>query len=78
MLATVASARWARGAIALLPPRAAAGYAANNTIFDRRPDLDAASYAEIVATWVDAGVTIIGGCCDMYPEDIAELSARFG
>jgi S-methylmethionine-dependent homocysteine/selenocysteine methylase len=53
-------------------------YAANNTIFDRRPDLDAASYADIVGTWVDAGATIIGGCCDMYPEDIAALSARFG
>jgi S-methylmethionine-dependent homocysteine/selenocysteine methylase len=53
-------------------------YAANNTIFDRRLDLDAASYADIVGTWVDAGATIIGGCCDMYPEDIAALSARFG
>ncbi|MFT4865893.1 MAG: S-methylmethionine-dependent homocysteine/selenocysteine methylase, partial [Ilumatobacter sp.] len=53
-------------------------YAANNTIFDRRPDLDAASYVEIAATWVKAGATIIGGCCDMYPEDIAALSARFG
>ena len=54
------------------------GYAANDTIFDRRPDLDAANYVEIVATWVDAGATIIGGCCDMYPEDIEALSTRFG
>ncbi|MGK0312853.1 MAG: S-methylmethionine-dependent homocysteine/selenocysteine methylase [Ilumatobacter sp.] len=53
-------------------------YAANNTIFDRRPDLDAASYVDIVATWIDAGATIVGGCCDMYPEDIAALSTRFG
>ena len=52
-------------------------YAANNTIFERRPDLDAASYAEIVAGWVEAGATIIGGCCDMYPEDIAALATRF-
>ena len=54
------------------------GYAANEAIFDRRADLDATGYGDIVSEWIAAGATIIGGCCDMYPEDIAELAQRFG
>ncbi len=53
-------------------------YAANSAILERRDDLDAADYADMVAEWVTGGATIIGGCCDMYPEHIAELSRRFG
>ncbi len=52
-------------------------YAANEVLFDRRTDLDASGYSDVVADWVTAGATIIGGCCDMYPEDIAELATRF-
>ncbi len=53
------------------------GYEANEVIFDRREDLGAEGYADIVAEWVAAGATIVGGCCDMYPEDIAKLARRF-
>jgi S-methylmethionine-dependent homocysteine/selenocysteine methylase len=52
-------------------------YAANEVLFDRRTDLDASSYSDVVAEWIGAGATIVGGCCDIYPEDIAELATRF-
>lgn len=52
-------------------------YAANEVLFDRRTDLDAGSYSDVVADWISAGATIVGGCCDIYPEDIAALAARF-
>lgn len=51
-------------------------YAANNVIYERREDLTAQTYANIVDGWVADGATIIGGCCDMYPEHIAELARR--
>ena len=51
-------------------------YAANNVIYERRDDLTADAYADIVDGWVARGATIIGGCCDMYPEHIAELARR--
>jgi S-methylmethionine-dependent homocysteine/selenocysteine methylase len=51
-------------------------YAANNVIYERRDDLTAETYADIVDGWVAGGATIIGGCCDMYPEHIAELARR--
>lgn len=53
------------------------GYRANEVVFERRSELTADYYATIVADWVDAGATIVGGCCDMYPEHIAALAARF-
>jgi len=52
------------------------GYAANSVIYERRDDLTAEAYGDIVDKWVDGGATIIGGCCDMYPEHIAELARR--
>jgi S-methylmethionine-dependent homocysteine/selenocysteine methylase len=51
-------------------------YRANNTILERRADLTPTAYADIVDQWVADGATIIGGCCDMYPEHIAELARR--
>ena len=54
------------------------GYTANNTILERRDDLTADTYADIVDQWIAHGATIIGGCCDMYPEHIAELARRHG
>jgi S-methylmethionine-dependent homocysteine/selenocysteine methylase len=35
-------------------------------------------YAELAATWVAAGATIIGSCCGTGPEHIRALAARFG
>ena len=53
-------------------------YRANEVIFNRREDMTAERYAEHVGEWIDDGATIVGGCCDMHPEHIAELVARFG
>lgn len=52
-------------------------YTANTMIFERRDDLNAEGYADIVGGWVAAGASIIGGCCDTYPADIAMLHQRF-
>ncbi|MEM1332618.1 MAG: homocysteine S-methyltransferase family protein [Actinomycetota bacterium] len=60
------------------PRRLGAGYRANNTILERRDDLTPDRYAEFVDEWVQAGATLLGGCCDMYPEHIAALADRFG
>ena len=54
------------------------GYRANQLVFERRSELTAEHYADVVAGWIDDGATIVGGCCDMYPEHIAALSGRFG
>lgn len=54
------------------------GYAANERIIERRDDLTPTLYADFVAGWIDAGATIVGGCCDIYPSHIAELARRFG
>lgn len=59
-------------------PHREGDYRANAVIFERRADLTADRYADIVAGWIDDGATIVGGCCDMYPEHIAELARRFG
>ena len=34
-------------------------------------------YADIAEDWVEAGATIIGGCCEIGPAHIAELRRRF-
>lgn len=52
-------------------------YQANEIIFERRHELTAQRYADDVAGWVADGATIVGGCCDMYPEHIAALAERF-
>ena len=36
------------------------------------------AYADVVATWVAAGATLVGGCCDTHPAHIAALARRFG
>jgi S-methylmethionine-dependent homocysteine/selenocysteine methylase len=53
-------------------------YAANEVIFERREELTGERYAEFVADWIASGASIVGGCCDMYPEHIAALANRFG
>lgn len=60
------------------PLQRGTGYAANEVIFERRAELTAEYYSDTVAEWVAAGATIVGGCCDMYPEHIAALAERFG
>ncbi|GLE09789.1 hypothetical protein PINS_up021645 [Pythium insidiosum] len=38
-----------------------------------RADLDVAQYVEYVNTWVNMGARIIGGCCGIGPEYIAQI-----
>jgi S-methylmethionine-dependent homocysteine/selenocysteine methylase len=42
-----------------------------------REDLDPTQYADFAQHWLDAGATIIGGCCEVGPAHIAELMRRF-
>ena len=39
-----------------------------------RKDLSPKIYAEFAYQWVEAGATIIGGCCEIGPEHIGFLS----
>jgi S-methylmethionine-dependent homocysteine/selenocysteine methylase len=60
------------------PTARSSTYQANEVIFERRTELTADRYADFVADWVAAGATLVGGCCDMYPEHIQTLADRFG
>ena len=66
------------GAYANAFPTARSGsYQANEVIFERRTELTADRYADDVAGWIADGATLVGGCCDMYPEHIRALADRF-
>ncbi|ASM73722.1 MULTISPECIES: homocysteine S-methyltransferase family protein [Roseobacteraceae] len=41
-----------------------------------RHDLTPATYADHVMAWIDAGATIVGGCCEVGPAHIAEIARR--
>lgn len=41
-----------------------------------RSDLTPQKYADQVMEWVGAGATIVGGCCEVGPEHIAEIARR--
>ncbi|SEL58314.1 homocysteine S-methyltransferase [Roseovarius azorensis] len=43
---------------------------------EQRTDLTPAAYAEFVMGWVDQGASIVGGCCEVGPDHIAELARR--
>ncbi len=45
---------------------------------EARKDLGPETYADFAQKWVDAGATIIGGCCEVGPEHITLLAQRFG
>jgi 5-methyltetrahydrofolate--homocysteine methyltransferase len=45
----------------------------DKTVYDMEPG----AFADGVGACVDAGATLIGGCCGTTPEHIAELSRRF-
>ena len=38
-----------------------------------RKDLDAQDHARQALGWIDEGATIVGGCCEIGPDEIAEL-----
>ena len=50
---------------------------ANAVILDIREDLDPLSYVGWAQRWVDQGATIVGGCCGISPQHIAELAGTF-
>ncbi|WP_417206289.1 homocysteine S-methyltransferase family protein [Antarctobacter sp.] len=41
-----------------------------------RRDLGPAIYADHAMTWIDAGASIVGGCCETGPAHIAEIARR--
>ena len=49
---------------------------ANAGISGERGELTPEVYADVAERWIELGATIIGGCCGIHPEHIAELSRR--
>lgn len=47
-------------------------------IMEARKDLDPNAYANFAEQWVEAGASVIGGCCEVGPAHIAELKRRLG
>lgn len=43
---------------------------------EARHDLNPQAYADFAMSWVEQGATIIGGCCEVGPDHIAELASR--
>ncbi|MEM7668454.1 MAG: homocysteine S-methyltransferase family protein, partial [Pseudomonadota bacterium] len=43
---------------------------------DARTDLGPEQYADFAMRWAEAGVSIIGGCCEISPSHIAQLKTR--
>jgi len=41
-----------------------------------RTDLAPTAYADFAMEWVDQGASIVGGCCEIGPDHIAELARR--
>jgi S-methylmethionine-dependent homocysteine/selenocysteine methylase len=48
---------------------------ANETVMPIRDDLDPQGYLAWVRKWLSAGAGIVGGCCGIGPEHIAEVAA---
>lgn len=51
------------------------GYVANEVVLGRRDELTPELYADTCSRWIAAGATIVGGCCQMFPEHIEALAA---
>jgi S-methylmethionine-dependent homocysteine/selenocysteine methylase len=64
------------GAYANAFPAIPDDHEANDALFAIRTDLDPDGYCTFARTWVDAGATLIGGCCGVGPEQIATLAER--
>ena len=57
------------------PPQAEDA-AANESLSPLRDDLHPAGYLNWAWRWVDAGATIVGGCCGIGPDHIAAIAAQ--
>ena len=42
-------------------------------VLEARRDLDPEQYAQFASEWLDAGATVIGGCCEVGPDHIKAL-----
>lgn len=45
-------------------------------VLERRADLTPDAYADFAMRWLTLGATILGGCCEVGPDHIAELARR--
>lgn len=59
---------------AFVPQRADAQ--ANRSFTEIRPDLTPSGYSAWVKDWQNRGARIVGGCCGIGPELIAEMRRR--
>lgn len=50
---------------------------ANSDVAEMRDEITPQLYAEVVGDWINSGANLVGGCCGIGPEHIAELSARY-
>jgi S-methylmethionine-dependent homocysteine/selenocysteine methylase len=48
---------------------------ANQSLSTMRDDLDVQTYGQFVQRWLDAGATVVGGCCGVGPEHIAHIAS---
>ena len=53
------------------------GGAANETLHATRADLTGERYSGFACDWVEAGATMIGGCCGIGASHIGRLASRF-
>ena len=49
---------------------------ANEVVHEVRSDASAAAFAGWADEWIEAGATIVGGCCGTTSRHIAALSAH--
>jgi S-methylmethionine-dependent homocysteine/selenocysteine methylase len=50
-----------------------AGGSSSDGLIGLREDLDPDAYAAHATAWLDAGATVVGGCCGTRPAHIARL-----
>jgi S-methylmethionine-dependent homocysteine/selenocysteine methylase len=48
---------------------------ANEGLSDLRDDLGPVAYCSFATSWIERGATIVGGCCGIGPDHIAEIVA---
>ncbi len=48
-------------------------HVANESLAGLRSDLDPATYRDCVFNWIQSGASIVGGCCGITPDHIAEI-----
>jgi len=54
------------------------GYSDDEGVWHDRGKISAEQYADAAEDWIDAGATIIGGCCGTTPETIKVVAQRLG